>query len=124
MQSSTKKDIAVSRSYRLKAAISSRRSRIGSRACWLVMGSQQVRSTRSGRSTTVPLTVLPSVDGGGPYPDDAPPHQRRHPVVPRAGGAPRGSPRSSRRPVLREEGRRILDGAEGGGRPRRGVTDH
>ena len=44
------------------------------------------------------------------------PTQRRDPALPRAGRAPRGSPRPSRRSVLREEGRRILVGAEGGGR--------
>src|SRR5438445_5098083 len=49
MQSSTKNDIAVSRSYRLKAAINWRRSRTGSRSCSVDMGCQQVRLTRRGR---------------------------------------------------------------------------
>ena len=72
-------------------------------------------------STTLWLTVLPSADGGGPHAGDAPSSERRHPPVPPSRGAARGPPRSSRRPVLREEGRGIVDGPEGGGRSRRGA---
>src|SRR5439155_3645927 len=120
MQSSTKKDIAVSRSYRLNAAINSRRSRTGSRSCSIDMAVSRFGGHGRG-SKTLWLTVLPSVDGGEAYGEDIPWHQCRHPVVPRAGSAPRGPPRSSRRPVLRDEGRGVLDGPEGGGRPRRGA---